>query len=416
MTQPVAAEAWDLERIRQTVSQGDLERGRTEYKREVGNGRKTLEAIAALANTFGGAILVGVDEERTGLDRLVGVEANERDRLARMCWDQLVPPIAPEIIPIKLDQSNRYVLAVIVNPDYLRRPVMLTQGNKVLVRIEGHNVPADWYRLRDLFAEQPSSTQETGLQSPDPSYSIRQGAFSSFDLAMRGRLLLSGPRGGMRHISEAARAAVLDTLNNHDSALTHSGALSQFMHTISQRGWDSRDWTLGGPADTQKFSAQWQGLGPNGRPMTEARIHVRLIRRSGQGDALFVELTALLTNPRNPGDLPSGRQSDDTSTYMPVPFVGLDAIRQLMLDVLGTLWGPPAETLATGILGQPLRPPAQLDLVIFAVPILNDSQIPPLNECIDFGPARLIPGNTPGMWTRLGPIQLDREFLTAQSK
>ena len=46
-----------------------------------------------------------------------------------MCWDKLVPPHSPEIAAIKLGASDRYVLAVLVNPDYARRPVMLAQGS-----------------------------------------------------------------------------------------------------------------------------------------------------------------------------------------------------------------------------------------------------------------------------------------------
>ena len=160
---PSAPGEWDLDRIRQLVTQNDLERGRTEYKRELGNGRATLESIAALANTFGGMVLVGVDETKNGLGRLTGVVAGECDKLARRCSDQLVPPFSPQIIPIKLGRGDRYVLVVLVDPDHARRPVMLTQGNKVLVRVNGHNVTADWYRLRDLFAEQPASSLPTAL-------------------------------------------------------------------------------------------------------------------------------------------------------------------------------------------------------------------------------------------------------------
>jgi hypothetical protein len=84
-----------------------------------------------------------------------------------------------------------------------------------------------------------------------------------------------------------------------------------------------------------------------------------------------------------------------------------------MLDITGTFWGPAGETLSTGILGQPLGPPALLDLTIFTTPIDQDSKILPLNERIDFGRASLIPGNTPGTWTNLGPIQPDRTLLSS---
>lgn len=121
MTIPATSDQWDLARLQQLVAEQDLERARIEYKRELGNGNSTLEAIAALANTFGGVVLVGVDEDEQGADRLAGVEARDRDRLARMRWDKLVPPYSPEIAAIKLGTSDRYVLAVLVNPDYARR-------------------------------------------------------------------------------------------------------------------------------------------------------------------------------------------------------------------------------------------------------------------------------------------------------
>jgi hypothetical protein len=75
--------------------------------------------------------------------------------------------------------------------------------------------------------------------------------------------------------------------------------------------------------------------------------------------------------------------------------------------------GSSGGNLSTSILGQPLGPPAFLDLTIFTTPINHDTEIPPLNERIDFGRAQLIPGNTPGNWTNLGPIQADRTLLSS---
>jgi hypothetical protein len=89
-----------------------------------------------------------------------------------------------------------------------------------------------------------------------------------------------------------------------------------------------------------------------------------------------------------------------------------------MLDTIGILWGPAGTALSTGILGQPLGPPSQLDLTIFTVPILDKSAPPALNTQIDFGAAQLIPGNTPSPWAYLGPIQPDHNLLSrvAQAK
>ena len=65
---------------------------------------------------------------------------------------------------------------------------------------------------------------------------------------------------------------------------------------------------------------------------------------------------------------------------------------------------------STTILGQPLGPPAQLDLAVFTVADSIPSQIP-LSQCVDFGTARLIPDNTSLPWTDLGPIQPDHHLL-----
>ena len=85
-----------------------------------------------MAHTFGRVVLMGVDEDKQGLNRLSGVPAAERNRLVSMCWSQLTPPFSPEIIPIKLNHDDRYILATVINTDYIRRPVMLNKGNKVL--------------------------------------------------------------------------------------------------------------------------------------------------------------------------------------------------------------------------------------------------------------------------------------------
>jgi len=204
VTTPPGPDTWDLARVQQLVIQNDLERGRIEYKRELGNGRSTLEAISALANTFGGVVLIGVDEARQGLGRLTGVLATERTRLVSLCWSQLTPPLSPEIIPIDLGHDDLYVFAVIVNTDYARRPVMLNQGNRVFVRLEDQSQAPDWYRLRDLFTEQAASDQETRLPPADPSISTRQGQHPDVDLVLRGRLLLSGARGRPSQITGPA--------------------------------------------------------------------------------------------------------------------------------------------------------------------------------------------------------------------
>jgi Putative DNA-binding domain len=150
---------------------------------------------SALANTFGGVVLVGVDEDKQGPDRLTGIPSTDRTRLVSWCWSRLTPPFSPEVIPVSLGHDDLYVLAVVINTDYIRRPVMISQGNRVPVRLDDQNQAPDWYRLRDLFTEQAPGNLDLNLPPADPTVTTRQGHYPDTDLALRGRLLLAGPRG-----------------------------------------------------------------------------------------------------------------------------------------------------------------------------------------------------------------------------
>jgi len=414
---PASPDEWDLSRLRELVVQNDRERARIEYKRELTG--KAVEAIAALANTFGGVVLIGVDEDKHGTERLTGVDASARDRLARMCWDTLVPPYSPEIVPIRLDSTDKYVLAVLVDSDYARRPVMVTHGNKIPVRIEGHNVPADWYRLRELFAEERTAAPPPTLRSSG-NFVPTPGKVHP-DLGVRARLLLIGPRGRRSHITEAARTAILSTLNSREDPLTgNASALVSLMHGWAGGPWGANSWRLDGPSSPQSLSARWEGLLSTGQVLTEARLTADLAPATAvQGTRLTITLEALLTNPRRAIrgnqmkealDQADERDGSYLAELDPTPFIHLDDLRRLMLDALGTLWGPLGAKASTTILGQPLGPPAQLDIAAFTAAETIPSQIP-INHCVNFGSATLIPGNTPYPWTQLDPIEPDHQLL-----
>lgn len=402
MTIPTSSGEWNLDRLQRLVSQHDLEGGRIEYKRELGNGNQTLEAIAALSNTFGGVVLIGVDETKQGVDRLIGVEATDRDRLARMCWDKLVPPFNPEIVPVQLANGNRVVLVVIISPDYIRRPVMLTQGNKIPVRIEGHNVPADWYRLRDLFTERPAGVTRLVLPADHGPYTANPRDFPLPALCIRGRLLLAGPRGRPLYITEASREAVMAALNNEDSLLTGShSALSHIMRIWTDGTWKPGEWNLEGRASTHMVNVRWSATGPRDQRIGQARLRMVLTQSPEQGDSLLVSADITLKYPK-----PARLAFDDTSDHLDI-----GEVRQLLLAILATLWGPLGDTASISILGLPLGPPAELALTVSTVQesLSSDSY---LSHYITFGPGQRIPGNTPGSWTPLPAVQPDHSLFS----
>ena len=355
-----------------------------------------------MANTFGGVVLVGVDESKNGIDRLTGVEAKERDRLSRMCWDKLVPPFNPEIIPIELDSGNRIVLAVMINPDYIRRPVMIAQGNKVLVRLEGHNVPADWYRLRDLFTEQPASTNGVALPADHGPYTSDPSDFPLPALCIRGRLLLAGPRGQPLYITEASRLALLAALDSDDSTLTgRRSALADFMYAWTDGTWHPRGWELEGRASTNQVSVRWYGNNAEGQRLCRAQLRLVLTQSPAQGDSLLVTTDITLKPPQS-----EQVAFDDRSGHLDI-----SEVQELLLAILASLWGSLGNIASISILGLPLGPPAELGVTVSTVrESLSSGSY--LSHYISFRPAQLIPGNTPGSWTTLPSVRPDHSLFS----
>lgn len=310
---------------------------------------------------------------------------------------------------------------------------MFTQGNKIPVRIEGHNVQADWYRLRDLFAEQPATVLTASLPPLDTSIPWSDGEVPDTDLAIRGRLLLTGQRGRQHQVTELGRSAAIAALNSDDSPITGTGsAVRGIMNYVCPDGWNYRPWELEGNANSREFNARWLGLQPDGiaskfmkgdRRLTEARLHVELAAQSTQADNLIIQLDILLTNSERLhsseqlerdlarlGEKEADTRNSRTDKDRLGHFINLGIIGLLLLDTLGTLWGPPGEALSISVLAQPLGPPAQLDAAVFTVSLLKDSKPLPLNAVIGFGDAKLIPGNIPRAAILLGSIEPDRNF------
>ena len=124
------------------------------------------EAVAALGNTDGGVVLVGVkDKDATGEDRIVGVPKAEHDAVASNLH-ALIPAAMPEIIPVAIPGGDRLVLVLRVDADAVPHPV--TVSGKVLFRIPGHSVPADRRRILDLAArDQAAPGSEHAKMSVD---------------------------------------------------------------------------------------------------------------------------------------------------------------------------------------------------------------------------------------------------------
>jgi predicted HTH transcriptional regulator len=153
--------------VRKLVSQNLPESLTLEYKEMYTSGLVT--SVAAMANSYGGLILVGVTDQAQP-NRLVGVPEATVVQIVNACHDKLEPPWEPQIIPVALGGgSQSYVLVVRVDHTRAPRPVLI--DGRAPIRLQGRNARADRGRLAQLFSETSAPGPAMGrlVTAPDPS-------------------------------------------------------------------------------------------------------------------------------------------------------------------------------------------------------------------------------------------------------
>jgi hypothetical protein len=104
-------------------SDGAKENIRLEFKREYPSKEEPLKKISSLANTWGGYIVIGIEQDINGkASALVGVEPKQgfQQQIIEWCYGSLYPPISPMIsAPIqKIDDSSKVFYVVYVSESY----------------------------------------------------------------------------------------------------------------------------------------------------------------------------------------------------------------------------------------------------------------------------------------------------------
>jgi hypothetical protein len=169
-----------LDRVRQLIEQNLPEGLTLEYKEAYSS--SLVKSVAAMANSYGGIILVGV-RDGAGADRIAGVSEEAIVQIINACHDSLAPPWEPEVIPLQLDDgSDNLVLVVRVDPARAPRPLLL--NGAAPVRLQGRNAVADSHRLAALFGEDhPSALARQRMQQP--VLPTRTDGSSDADLVLR---------------------------------------------------------------------------------------------------------------------------------------------------------------------------------------------------------------------------------------
>lgn len=201
-----------VERVRELVGQDLPENLTLEYKEKYS--LSLVKSVAAMANTYGGLILVGVTDQ-PGPDRLVGVPEQAVVQIVNACHEQLEPPWEPEIIPVSLaaDAAGQYILVIRIDPVRVPRPLLI--GGAAPIRLQGRNATADRARLAQLFRESPLPPRGAGRRLNPPDLPVAEDGTPSADFVIRTGLLVPvDDAAAWRPLSERAVSALAEALNS----------------------------------------------------------------------------------------------------------------------------------------------------------------------------------------------------------
>lgn len=170
-----------------------------EYKR---GGDKPAVAVAALANTYGGLLLVGVaeDAQDKGVPaEIVGVSRKEKEQLVNQMATGFDPPWSPEVIEVPLG-DDKVVLVVRVDRDIAPRPIVY--DGSIYVRLDGRNVKANRQMMRMLLDEPAAIQQDarpaTASRSPHQHEPAFHMGINDPDVVLRAVTSMRLWRGGER--------------------------------------------------------------------------------------------------------------------------------------------------------------------------------------------------------------------------
>lgn len=117
---------------------------RLEFKKDFPSNYKVAKEIAAFANTHGGILLIGCDEEdRKVKAPICGTDYIEdlHEKVSSIAFKAIYPPVFPEVQVCRLeDDSTKAVIAVRINESN-DTPHRIDQDTKVYVRVASQSEP-----------------------------------------------------------------------------------------------------------------------------------------------------------------------------------------------------------------------------------------------------------------------------------
>jgi predicted HTH transcriptional regulator len=133
-----------------------------EFKRDISSPRNILKTLVAFANTAGGRLIIGVEDDSKAV---LGVEnpLDEEERLCSLIADNIEPRLVPNVEMVSFEDKT--LLIVEVYPSGSRPHWLKKEGAEegVYVRLGSTNRKAD----RELIAELKRGVDFSELQRKD---------------------------------------------------------------------------------------------------------------------------------------------------------------------------------------------------------------------------------------------------------
>ncbi len=255
-------------------------------------GTNVVDAVAAMSNTSGGLIFVGIAEKAA--DPFVGISQAEADSIVQQIRS-LVPEAMPESIPVALSGSDsKLVMILRVDANNVERPVVVS--GRVLIRVPGHTVAAGRNEIVSLV-QWGSSTANSEIMtlSMDPSNMRIWDETELVPLELRVLWTTMLPRhlGGRRWLGSKSLDVSLDALRKSPIPQLLNGP------HLRDREVGPDEWFI---VETGALRFRLKShLGPSGkgRPLFEA---VSLVALSGRRLEVLISIRAL-PDPPDSGDL-----------------------------------------------------------------------------------------------------------------
>jgi hypothetical protein len=162
-TSPIDSITWNA--VEEFCAQGIAEGTYLDYKRDFPT--ELARTIAAMANTLGGVILIGVEEGVDGKPKmpLVGVPLDRglAERVTNIVLTNITPPVFPEVA-VCSDASKTKAILVIRVPQSPETPHAIRQNTRVYLRTENRNNPEELATLDQVEWLQSKRTRSIALR------------------------------------------------------------------------------------------------------------------------------------------------------------------------------------------------------------------------------------------------------------